>query len=171
MKRKIILTIVFLFVIHLITLGQKTYISKVQDGSFVQITLITEGNNVIVKRESTRGNDNIGSRVYNLTDLDFNDEHQISFPSEGKYWWIPFEENDKLTLFKANSNWCYECSVDGGCYNGTCDWLPVGGGCFQCKCTTGSTSNCFVTRCPCDSRRLKISGGGIIINAENVSFR
>ncbi len=166
MKKHTISSIILFLFLHLNSFGQ-SYTSLTMSGEFIKLELTRIENEVHVSRITTQGNNTIGMRIYNLTDIPFQ-ENRIEIPENGKFWWIPFEENEQASVLKPYTTYCYECSTSGGCYNSSCVWKNVGGGCQQCQCASGGQGECFVTRCPCDSQKNKANGGGIIISAEKI---
>jgi hypothetical protein len=144
------------------------YTSRVGDESTVEINISFSGDSVFFNRVEVEFNDTIGERVYNITNLVFEDSTSaikvLKFEENVTYWWIPFDKNvsvEQITI----THYSYECCGNCGPY-GECDWRPATSRCSECKCQSGIYSPCTTTRHPVGvSLTDDLSGGGIIIQA------
>lgn len=145
------------------------YKSMVKEDRYIKINIHEEQGTVYVTKTEIQKENGLGSRVYNVAKLEIEDG-RIEIPETGNYWWIPFEDNQNPINLRPYATYCYECSIYGGCYSpNTCVWRSVGSDCYQCDCG-GDPSHCFVTKCPCGDPKNKITGGGILIMAKNVTL-
>ena len=166
MKRTIKITIICFVFLTQNTFAQiEKYVSTLSDGRSIEITLTVNNDVTLISKHEFQSSDNLGSRLYNLTDLEMIDDgkfKKFDIPEDNEYWFIPFEDVKPNTLLRKFAY--YECC--GNCSSGACNWYPAGGNCVQCVCNNGSSSSCDVTV------YNKVStGGGILLKANRVEVR
>ncbi len=121
--------------------------SMTDDNHYIQMDVLIENNIAyITKQEIDRGEEIYKTIFYGNTNF-LMENGMIKFPNEGRFWFVPFTNDDSQEVPNGGS-WCYTCDSWYNCSQGSCEW--AGNGCEKCKCGSSGSNPCSVRRVKCD---------------------
>ena len=146
------------------------YVSMISDYLGIKITINYHDGVANIVKEQIKHDSTIGQRVYNLTDLEW-ENNKIFIPDSLNYWFIPFDDIQPFVLMPRTYllSDCKELYV---CRNSSCAWVPINGGCDACKCGDQTSNPCKAeidVKQNFGNHPLR-TGGGIILKASAIGL-
>lgn len=149
---------------------ENTYVSMISDYLGVKISISYHGVEANILKEHIKHDFNIGQRIYNTTDLEW-ENNKIYIPDSLNYWFIPFDEKQPFILM-PRTYLLSDCKELYMCRTSSCQWVPVAGGCEECKCGDQTSNPC---KAEIDVKQNfgnhpLSTGGGVILKASAVEL-
>jgi hypothetical protein len=150
---------------------ENTYVSMISDYLGVKITVNYNGDKASIVKEEIKHDSEIGQRIYNTTDLEW-ENNKILIPDSLNYWYVPFDEKEPFILM-PRTYLIVECVEFYVCRSSSCQWVNIGGGCQQCKCGDQTSNPCKAVISDRNSYNDSqiLTGGGVILKASSIEVK